>query len=320
MKIVFFGTSKIAADFLNSIISDHEITLAITVEPGPAGRGWLRKPSAVAEFCRKNNIPVISLERFSGEIVSKISRIRADLGVVVDFGKLIPEKIFKLPKYRTVNVHFSLLPRWRGCAPVQWALLSGDRETGVSIFFLEKSLDTGPVIAQVSQPISDDDDALTLENKLLESGKKLLLKSMENICSGSVKTTTQSGEPTYAPALTKEQGLINWNKSAGEIHNQVRAFARWPQAYTFYPTKNGRKILKIIQSEKLPICPGYDDCCPLKPTPGTITGVASGTGFVVRCGEDFLLVKKVLPQDKKVMSAADFWSGARLKVTAKLGD
>ena len=319
MRIVFFGTSEIAAGFLEFLNSYHQIVLVITVKPKPAGRGWIPKISAVDDFAQKNNLAVLPVDKFNEEVLEKIKLANPELGVVVDFGKIIPDRVFNWPVYKTINVHFSLLPRWRGAAPIQWALLAGDKETGVSIFYLEKSLDTGPLLASRRLVISDSDDAISLENKLAESGKQLLLETIENIEKKTARASPQLGEVTLAPSLTKEIGRIDWNKSAREIYNCVRALVRWPQAYTFYPGPESRKMLKILQSEVLTVCPGDNQTCPACVSAGVVSGLINRVGFVVKCGRDFLLVKKVLPQDKKIMSAWDFWQGSRLSRGVRLG-
>lgn len=319
MKIVFFGTSRVAAEFLEFLNTYHQIVLVITTCPKPAGRGLKEKQSPVADFSQKIGLEMVFVEKFNDEVVEKVIASCADIGVVVDFGKIIPEEVFKIPRYQTINVHFSLLPRWRGAAPIPWTLLSGDKETGVSIFYLEKTLDTGPLLATAKIPVSDDDDGFSLENKLVELGKKLLLQTIEDIEQGKVKITPQEGEVTFSPPIKKQQGLINWAEPAVNIYNQVRALIKWPVAYTFYPAKDSKKILKILRAKVLTYCPGYDDCCPVAFACGTVTGLKKQVGFVVRCGKDFLLVEKVLPQDKKVLNAWDFWQGARLKIGVKLG-
>jgi methionyl-tRNA formyltransferase len=228
----------------------------------------------------------------------------------VAYGKIIPKEILDAPKFGFINVHTSLLPKYRGAAPIQWALINGGKETGVTVFKLKETLDTGDIILQKSIKIEDDDNTETLSVKLFDLGGKLLLEALDLIKNGKAEYKPQKeADASYAELLRKESGIIDWHKSAIEIHNRIRALTPWPGAYTYY----NRKILKILKSEIKIV-----DLETKHKDPGIVVDIVKGLGFIVATGKGHILIKEVQPAGKKRMKAFDFCIGHKVKAEVVL--
>ena len=311
MKIIFFGTANISKYFLENIDAKHEVAAVITMCDKPVGRSNKIKAPAVKEYAIEKNIPYIQVDKFNDEIAEKIKNFNADVGVVVSFGKIIPEKIFTLPKYGCFNIHFSLLPKYRGASPVQQALIDGCTKTGVTAFYIEKGLDTGNILLQKELDIDIKDTSETLFDKLNVLGIKVMNDALNLLDSGNCSAKKQEGEPSFCSVFTKENGKIDWNKSAEEIYNLYRGLYLWPKI--FCTVGDGRmtgKMLKILE------CSVVKDLS--NKQPGTILEINKGLGFAVKCGGNALFVTKVQPESKVQMSAFDFVNGAQIKVGSLL--
>lgn len=247
MKIVFFGTPEFAIPSLSAIQkSKHELIAVVTVPDSEKGRGLKVQYSPVKKFAFENNIEVIQPELLRDEsLVNKLNSLLPDLFVVVAF-KILPKEIFELPKYGSFNLHASLLPKYRGAAPIQWALMNGEKETGVTTFKLAEKVDTGNIYLKKKIIISDNDNFGTLHDKLADLGAEAVLETINKIESGDVELIPQNNdETTPAPKILKHHCEIDWNKSAIKIHNQIRALSPYPGAFC----KFDNKILKIFSSE-----------------------------------------------------------------------
>ena len=307
MKIVFFGTANISKFFLENIDKKHEIVSVVTMCDKPVGRSNKIKAPAVKEYAIQHNIPYIQVDKFNDGITQQIKDYNADIGVVVSFGKIIPEKVFTLPKFGCFNIHFSLLPKYRGASPVQQALIDGCSKTGVTAFYIEKGLDTGNILLQQELDIDVKDTSETLFDKLNVLGIKVMNNALDLLDSGNCLAKKQEGEPSFCSVFTKENGKVDWNKSAAEIYNLYRGLYLWPKIFCFIG--DGRmsgKMLKILE------CSIVKDLSNSKA--GTILEIRKGVGFVVKCGTDALLVTKVQPESKAQMAAFDFVNGAQIKV------
>ncbi len=304
MKIIFFGTPEAAAKALEELIgSGHEILCVVTQPDRPKGRGQKVTFPPVKEVALKHALPLEQPEDL--RIKSLLESLKPEIAVVVAYGKILPKDILDVPEHGFINVHASLLPKYRGAAPIQWALLKGEEETGITIFKLTELLDAGPVILQKKVKIDDEDDAVTLSEKLFREGGKLLLKALSQIEKGTAKYFAQKeADVTYAPSLTKESGEIDWKKSAGEIHGRIRALIAWPAAHTFYHGKR-LKILKAAASV-------LDLGAEAKP-PGTIVHIVKPEGFIVAAGKGDLMILEVQPEAGKKMKAYDFAIGHGLR-------
>ena len=320
MNIIFFGSNEISGHFLKITSNSYKISLIITKPDKPAGRGLEIKESVTKKFGIINNIKVLTPVNLEDRcFLEELTAVKSDLGVVVSYGKLLPETVFSIPKHGCINVHFSLLPEYRGAAPIQWSLINGNKTTGVTVFFISDKLDSGKIILQKSLQILDTDDYFSLEKKLVESGIDCLLESISRIKEGKTAefvTTdfnlrgTMGAKQVYAPALKKEDGRINWNKPATGICNLYRGLIKWPGIFTDAAGIKNIKIMKvsIIDEHKIP---GYVD--KEANVPGEIIGIIKNTGFAVKCGSGFVLIESVQPENKKAMPAWPFLQGYNLK-------
>jgi methionyl-tRNA formyltransferase len=313
MRIAFFGTPEPAAALLAELInSSHEIVLVVTQPDRPKGRGQKVVAPPVKELALRYALPVEQPDKLKDNAVFRalLGSLAADIAVVVAYGKIIPADILQLPKFGFINVHASLLPKYRGAAPVQWALLNGEKETGVTIFKLVEQLDAGPIVSQKSLTIRPSDTAESLLGRLFELSKPLLTETLDAIAAGSAQFRPQDETAvTYAPALTRESGEIDWRKSAAEINNRIRALVPWPAAHTFYRGKR----LQILRAEQYNI-----DLAASDRLPGTILHILKSDGFVVATGRGNLLVREVKPEAGKAMNAYNFVLGHDVKTAETL--
>ena len=307
MKIIFFGTADISKYFLENINDKHKVVSVVTMCDKPVGRANKIKAPAIKEYAIEQNIPYIQVDKFNNDIIQKIKDYNADVGVVVSFGKIIPKEVFNSPRYGCFNIHFSLLPKYRGAAPVQQALIDGNTKTGVTAFCIEDGLDTGDILLQKELDIDIKDTSETLFNKLNIIGKNIMNEVLDMLDSGKIKAKKQEGTPSFCSTFNKERGKIDWNKSATEIYNLYRGLYLWPKV--FCKISEGRmagKILKILE------CEVVVDSSNTKV--GTVIKIIKGVGFVVKCSKDALLITKVQPESKNQMSAFDFLNGTQIKV------
>ncbi|KPJ69003.1 hypothetical protein AMJ44_04870 [candidate division WOR-1 bacterium DG_54_3] len=309
MRIIFMGTPETSAEILKVLIeAKHEILCVVSQPDRPKGRGQKISFPPVKEWALKYALPIEQPEKIKGNqvFISLLESLNPEVIVVVAYGKILPKEILNIPKYGCINVHASLLPKYRGAAPVQWALLNGEKLTGVTIMKIDEFLDTGEVILQEKVRIEEEDNNATLSKKLFSLGGKLLLKALEQIERGKAKYTPQNeAEATQAPAITRESGEIDWRRSALEIHNRIRAMVPWPGAHTFYK----EKLLKIWRSEIY-----VADLESKFKLPGTIVQMVKKVGFMVATGKGHLLINEVQPQGKKCMPAYDFAIGHDVKI------
>lgn len=309
MKVVFFGTPPSAIPSLRKILeAGHRVELVISQQDKPTGRGRKLRPSAVKSFALAHHIPCYEPLRIrkDAEALTRIKAINPDVNVVVAYGQIIPSPIIYLPRYNSLNVHFSLLPKYRGGTPVQWALLGGETKTGVTIFELNERMDEGDILSQEEVDIHPRESAGELENRLAQVAAELLIKTIEKI--HTIQPFPQDhSQATYAPKLRKEDGKIDWQKKALHIERQVRAFNPWPSAFAFL---RGKRI-KILKGRK--------------GAAGTETPSTSGEihdirkeGIEVICGEGSLfLIEELQPEGRKPMPAFAFSLGTEVKVGDK---
>ena len=298
MKVLFMGTPDFAVSTLKAIIeAGHEVIGVVTQPDKPVGRGKKIRFSPVKEEALLHDIPVFQPRKVRDpEVVKELSGLGADVGVVVAFGQILPKSLLDAPKYGCLNVHASLLPAYRGAAPIQWAILNGDEETGVTIMQMDAGLDTGDILTKETVKIESDETGGSLHDKLSEVGGRLLVETLALIEQGKLEPVKQ-GETTteYASMLTKELGHIDWNRDALEIDRKVRGLSPWPSAYT---RVNG-KTFKIWSSE---VVEGDGSA------PGTIIQKDRGK-LVIACGSGALSLREVQMEGKKRMGIEDFLRG-----------
>ncbi|MDQ1316556.1 MAG: Methionyl-tRNA formyltransferase [Candidatus Poribacteria bacterium] len=326
MRVVFMGTDKFAVPALKSVIKSGVKLICVVTQPDqPKGRGLKLTPSPIKEVAIEYNIPIYQPERVRDkQFIEKIEQeFKPELIIVVAFGQIIPKAILELPEYRCINIHPSLLPKYRGAAPIQRAIINGENETGVTLMFVDEGEDTGDIIYQEHLSIGMSDSSEILSEKLAEISARMLLTLLTKEDGSPVELlmlprySQDHSKATQAPKLTKEDGLINWDKSAYEIHNLIRGTIPWPGAYTTFQLtgSNDMKTLRIWES----LLPESSTEKKVKTEPGTITGITSDSGMVIETGMGELIINIVQPADKSKMKAKDFVNGYRLKIGDVLG-
>jgi methionyl-tRNA formyltransferase len=304
MKIVFFGTSEFAIPALRALIdSRHEVLAVVTQPDRKRGRRLVLSPPQTKVLAETKGIPVYQpVDASSAESVKYLAKLNADLFVVVSFGQILKKELLIIPKLYAINLHGSLLPRYRGAAPTNWAIINGDSESGVTIMRMNERLDEGDIILKHAVRIDENDTNMTLSEKLSEMGAKSLLEAIDLIEKGKVAFEKQDDSlATYAPKLKKEDGLIDWKEPAARIHNKVRGFLPWPSAYIHY----GKKILKVLKTHLIEA----PDQLPGKP--GEVIAI-NEDGIRVRCGSGSILIAHLQLEGKTAMSSSSFLRGHRL--------
>lgn len=249
MKIIFAGTPDFAIPTLMELHKSHQIVAIFTQPDKASGRGKKIKISSIKSFAINNSIDVYQPENFNNiNILQQIKKFEADVMVVVAYGQILPAELLSIPKYGCLNIHASILPKWRGAAPIQRALLMGDKITGISIMQMDEGLDTGDVLLEKTCTIANDDTALNLHDKLAKLGSITIIKALNDI--NNLVAKKQIGTPTYAKKLSKDEAWIDWDKSAKSIQRQIRAFNPYPIAQTYaISDKFDKKILRILSAE-----------------------------------------------------------------------
>jgi len=311
MKIIFFGSAHFAVPALEALIkSKHELVCVVTQPDKKKGRHL-----HIGETDVKSTAVAAKLKTFqpenikSKESVDFLKSLDADLFIIIAYGQMFSQEVLDIPKIMPINIHASLLPRYRGAAPINWAIINAEKKTGISIMYVSLKMDAGPVILQKEIKIEEDDTAGSLEEKLRNLGAELLMEALKIIDSRSYRLLEQDEDKVIlAPKLKKEDGLIDWDAPAIDIHNQIRGVLPWPGAFTGYRGK----MLKIFQADVLPIFPNH------KPVAGEVVR-ADKHGVVVACGRGFLNLKELQLEAGKRMSGHNFIIGHKLKVGDVLG-
>lgn len=298
-RIVFMGTPEFAVASLQACFDIGEVVAVVTQPDKPKGRGNAISISPVKALALERGVTVLQPQKLRTPPFSEeLRKLSPDVCVVTAYGKILPKDVLEVPPHGSVNVHASLLPRFRGAAPIQWAIAHGDTETGVALMRMDEGLDTGPVIAMKRMPITPEDTSASLHEKLSRLGGEILRESLPAYLRGELKPVPQPSEGmVLAPIIQKEDGLLDFTKPAVQLERRMRAFTPWPGAYTGL---NGAR-LKVHRAK---VGPG-------KGAPGTVLA-ASQEGIEVACGEGSLVLLEVQPEGKRVMSAAEFLSGRRL--------
>lgn len=322
MKVVFMGTPGFAVPALRRLIEskDHDVAAVVTQPDKPVGRGRKIQFSPVKELALEHNLTVLQPERIKKSDFDKVlSFYNPDVIVVVAYGQILPSEILNLPKYGCLNIHASLLPYYRGAAPIQWAISNGEFRTGVTIMQMDVGLDTGNIVSKQSVDILDDDDTHSITNLLSVMGAELLVNTLTTIeAEGKVTSSPQDHEiATYAPILKKQDGLLNWDLFNEQLICRIKGMQPWPGAFSFL---NGRawKITKAeVYNDESGLLENEVDERGKKLPPrdaGTVIALVKGEGFIVKTGDGFLLITGIQPPDKKTMEAKDAVNGKLIKV------
>ncbi len=308
-RVVFFGTPSFALPSLEKLTQGPDEVVAVVTQPDrERGRGRKVVPPPVKGFALQKGLRIFQPEKIKeAALLETLKGLEADLFVVAAYGQILPKALLSLPRHGAVNVHASLLPKYRGPAPIAWALLNGERETGITTMLMDEGMDTGDILLQSETLIAEDDTTETLQDRLASLGAQVLSETLERIKTGEIHPVPQDhSKATYAPMLRKGDGRIRWTRRAEEIDRQVRAFHPWPGAYTEW---QGR-ILKIYKGE---VRKG-------KKTgkPGTILWV--GTDFIeIETRKDSYLLKEVQLEGKRRMNVRDFLSGHPIQAGTVFG-
>lgn len=304
MRIIFMGTPEFAVPSLKNLHKNHEIISVFTKVDKPNARGKKINYSPVKNFALENNLKIFQPESFKDEeIIKQIKDLKPDLIVVVAYGKILPKEVIDIPKYGIINVHSSLLPKYRGAAPINAALINGDVESGVSIMYVEEKLDAGAVILQDKTLITDEDNFLSLHDRLKSMGADILLKAISLIENGKVYAKTQDEElVSFVKPFKKEDCKIDWNKSSREIFNFVRGMDPFPTAFSILDNK----LLKIYSVQI------YDKVYSNAKN-GEVVDLIKGKGPVIKTNNGSLIISSAKPENKKQLSGADLINGSFLK-------
>jgi methionyl-tRNA formyltransferase len=309
MNLIFAGTPAFAVPALEALLrAGHVIRAAYTQPDRPAGRGRKLMASAVKQCAEKHGIEIRQPEKLASEEI-RLRTDAIDAMIVIAYGLLLPESILAIPRYGCINVHASLLPRWRGAAPIPRAIEAGDADTGVSIMQMEAGLDTGPVLAEVRTPINDNDTAQSLHDRLAQLGADTLVSTLERRARGEIMPHPQdASRACYAKKLRKEESALDWTQPAAVLHRKIRALVPWPVANTTWRGKTLRlwEAGPLVQKNT----PGE---------PGTVVQ-ADAAGVCVLTGEGVLTITRLQAEGGKILMAGDFLNGHPLAAGDRMGD
>lgn len=324
MRLVFFGTPNFAVATLNKLLTqtEHEVVAVVTQPDKRRGRGGKTIPSPVKQVALENNIPVWQPHRIKKDqqTLALLAETAADVFVVVAYGQILSAQILNMPKYGCINVHGSILPRYRGAAPIQWSIYDGETETGITTMLMDEGMDTGAMLLKAYIPINLFDNAESVSEKLAIQGADLLIKTLVNL--SQIKPIAQENQlATYARLINKEDHLIDWSKTALEIHNQIRAF--YPNCFTFFREQNLKisKTLPLSEIENIDFPQELSkiksylvDIDNVQGKVGEVVKTIKNFGFVVQTGSGLLLILEVQLAGKKSQSAWNFINGTHLQL------
>lgn len=311
IRIVYMGTPDFAVEPLEAIIkAGYEVTAVVTQPDKQKGRGKEVKMTPVKECALRHGIPVFQPVKIKEpEAVAELEKYQADLFVVAAFGQLLSEEILNMPEYGCINIHASLLPAYRGAAPIQWAVLNGEKESGVTIMQMDKGLDTGDMLLKRSVELSPTETGDSLHDKLMHLGAELIVEALSKLEKGELVPEKQKDElSSYAKKLTKAMGQIDWSKDAVSLERWVRGLNSWPSAYTFF----GGKTLKIWEAQVA------EENGAQKAEPGQVVSV-SREGFTVACGQGALQILSLQLEGKKRVLTREFLLGYQVEPGMILG-
>ena len=303
MRLLFMGTPSFAVPTLRKLLSSHHKVSGVFTQPDrPSGRGHKLTICPAKQLALHSGLPVYQPERLASKDWKMLVETAADVLVVVAYGKILPPWLFALPSYGAINVHASLLPRYRGAAPIPWAIFRGETRTGVTTMRINRGMDTGDLLLQKEVEIGPEETAVELQDRLAAMGADLLVETLDCLEAGQVQPRAQNKQlASYAPMLKKADGEINWNQSSQKICNRVRAFNPWPGAFTY---RSG-SLLRILKARPF-------TSCVQQQVVGSLWRWGSNRALVA-CAEGWLELLEVQPENHKPVAASDFLNGLRLK-------
>lgn len=308
-RVIFMGTPEFAVPCLAALYEHCEVLGVVTQPDKPRGRGQKLVPSPVKAWAAAHGLPVWQPKKIKEEEFTKfLEEQKPELMVVVAFGQILSQRILDIPKYGCINVHGSLLPRYRGAAPMQWCVINGEKKTGITTMFMDAGLDTGDMLLKEEFPIGPDTTLEEVHDGLMNLGAKVLLATLEQLSDGTLQRIPQTGESNYAPMLDKETGHIHWQDPAQKIHDLVRGLDSWPGAYTFLAGKK-YKIWRTRLTEE-----------ESRSKPGTILTADKKQGLLVAAGDQVLEITELQAPGKKRMKARDYLNGHTINLPAAFED
>lgn len=307
MKVIFFGTTEFGIPSLKKILEEHTIPFVITIPDRKKGRGYKLSPSPIKKEAEKLGIPVLCVED-PIECLDKIKEESPTVCVSIGYGKYIPSSLFKIPSLGFINLHPSLLPKYRGPAPIRRAIMEGEKEFGITIHFLDEGVDTGDIVAQKKFEFDEEKDWGFISETLAEEGALLLSQTLRMFEEGKIERRVQDHFiATYARKIKKEECKINWGTEAEKVHNLIRALSPYPGAYTYWRGK----LLKIYKT--------FYKKAPIKEEPGKILVVDREKGICVACKDGVIYIMVIQLEGRKKMSSSEFILGSRIEVGEVLG-
>lgn len=304
-RVIFMGTPEFAVPCLAALHEHCEVIAVITQPDKPRGRGQKLVPSPVKAWALEHGLKVFQPEKIKTEtFTEQLEKMKPDLMIVVAFGQILSQRILDIPVYGCINVHASLLPHYRGAAPMQWSIIRGEKKTGVTTMFMDAGLDTGDMLLKEELPIGADMTLEDVHDRLMAMGSRVLMETLEQLSTGTLTRVPQTGESNYAPMLTKETGHIDWSKSARDIHNLVRGLNSWPGAFTELAGKKYKIWLtKVLEKST-------------EAEPGTIVKADKREGLWVAAGDELLEIMELQAPGKKRMRAVDYLNGHSIDLPA----
>ena len=304
-RVIFMGTPEFAVPCLAALHETCEVIGVITQPDKPRGRGQKLMPPPVKAWAEAHDLPVWQPAKIkTEEFTAQLEAMKPDLMVVVAFGQILSQRILDIPAYGCINVHASLLPRYRGAAPMQWCVINGEEKTGVTTMFMDAGLDTGDMLLTRELAIGPDMTLEEVHDGLMAMGSQVLIETLERLSDGTLQRIPQTGESNYAPMLTKETGHIDWTKPAADVHNLVRGLNSWPGAYT------------ALDGAKYKIWRTHRTGEPATAEAGTIVKADKKDGLLVAAGDELLVILELQAPGKKKMRAADYLNGHGITLPA----
>jgi methionyl-tRNA formyltransferase len=310
-SIVFMGTPQIAAQVLESLIKDYPIKAVVTQPDRPKGRGLEVTPSPVKSLALSLGLEVLQpIKTRDTAFIERLKIIKPDLVIVVAYGAFLKEEMIKIPSLGCINLHSSLLPKYRGATPVQWAVMNGEKETGWTTFYIDQGMDSGDIILQRKIPIESDENAESLFNRMIPLGIQLLKETVDLALNNRPPRRKQNeAEASFAPRLTKADGEVQWDQPAHVIVNRIRGLIPWPVAFTYLSLKGKRCELRLFKAKSEPGIPSR---------PGEIIR-SDSSGLLVGAGQDGIWIEEVQLEGARRMNVQDFLRGHPIPVGTKLG-
>ena len=308
-KIIFLGTPQFAVPTLRTLIYEkHEILSVVTQPDRPKGRGQKLTPSPVKILAKENNLTILQPKRLDDSFLNLLLALKPDLLVVVAFGQIIPGTVLSSATWGGINIHASLLPQYRGSAPIQWAVINNEKNTGLTTMFMNEGLDTGPILMQQEVDILEGETAGNLHDRLSSLAPGLLIRTLEGLANGTIKKRKQDNSlATYAPKLTKEQGMINWSWPAERLYGLIRGLDPWPGAFTYHNEKMLKLFGCFLAGDRQTVS-----------VPGQIKSLTE-RGLEVETGQGSILVEEIQAPGKKRLPVKEFLKGSKLSVGSILG-